>query len=71
MLIGWLLLDQTRTMLDTIDRMRAPKDGSDTAGDPLSRVHCPGCGRPVLRGELLEKGCYLCGWTRPADGEEV
>jgi len=34
------------------------------------RVSCPGCGTTVVRQELLDKGCYVCGW-RPADEDEV
>jgi len=34
------------------------------------RVSCPGCGTTVVREELLDKGCYICGW-RPADEDEV
>jgi len=26
------------------------------------RVNCPRCGRQVIREELEEKGCYVCGW---------
>ena len=26
------------------------------------RVRCPQCGRPVLKSELIKRGCYLCGW---------
>ncbi len=26
------------------------------------RTNCPKCGRWVVRQELREKGCYICGW---------
>jgi hypothetical protein len=65
--VGKLLLDQAQTMLDNIDQMLAPtraQEDSDAEGDALLRVHCPGCRRSVLKGELLRTGCYVCGWTR-------
>ena len=30
------------------------------------KVDCPQCGTRVVREELIEKGCYLCGW-RPEE----
>lgn len=32
---------------------------------------CPGCGRQVHRGELLEAGCPWCGWQRPRPLEKL
>jgi hypothetical protein len=26
------------------------------------KVLCPNCKRPVIREQLIEKGCYLCGY---------
>lgn len=28
---------------------------------------CPGCGRLVVRKELMKKGCYICGWHGTED----
>ena len=25
-------------------------------------VSCPACGRQVVKKELINKGCYICGW---------
>ncbi len=25
-------------------------------------VRCPACGRRVVKKELINKGCYICGW---------
>ena len=27
-----------------------------------SWTRCPACDQPVLKKELINKGCYLCGW---------
>ena len=29
------------------------------------RVYCPNCGNRVREPQLIEKGCYICGWTSP------
>ena len=40
----------------------------DTKGEAEKRerspywVICPACGRRVVKKELMNKGCYLCGW---------
>lgn len=33
------------------------------------RTNCPKCGRQVVREELGEKGCFICGW-KPEDREQ-
>lgn len=25
-------------------------------------IHCPSCGKRVVKKELVKKGCYACGW---------
>jgi len=30
-------------------------------------VSCPACGREVVKKELINKGCYLCGWQGKED----
>jgi len=34
------------------------------------RANCPQCGRRVIRQELREKGCWLCGWKPDLEGEQ-
>ena len=34
-------------------------------------LECPGCGRRVVRKQLLSKGCYLCGWHEAGDEAEL
>ena len=34
---------------------------------PWCRTNCPQCKAPVIRQELMERGCYICGWK---PGEE-
>jgi len=33
------------------------------------RTKCPNCGAAVVTNELLDKGCYVCGWS-PTDEEK-
>lgn len=72
MLIDELLLKPAETILDSIAEMvdqTAAQEGVKIEKAPPSRVRCPGCGSPVLREELLDKGCYICGWS-PSDPEQ-
>jgi len=32
---------------------------------------CPGCGKRVVKKELLSKGCYVCGWREARDETEL
>ncbi len=32
---------------------------------------CPGCGRRVVKKQLLTKGCYVCGWHEARDEAEL
>ncbi len=41
----------------------------DTA-TPATKVLCPNCKRPVIGEQLIEKGCYLCGFTLPDCGKD-
>ena len=25
-------------------------------------MHCPSCGKRIVKKELIKKGCYVCGW---------
>ena len=34
-------------------------------------LKCPGCGKRVVKKELLSKGCYLCGWHEARDEAEL
>lgn len=73
MLIDQLLLKPAETILDSIREMvdlTAEQEGVNIEKAPPSRVRCPGCGSPVLREELLDKGCYVCGWSPSDAGEE-
>jgi endogenous inhibitor of DNA gyrase (YacG/DUF329 family) len=78
-LIDQLLLKPAETILDSIAEMvdqQAAREGVKVEKAAPSRVRCPGCGSPVLREELLDKGCYVCGWSPPPhsspyQGEEV
>ena len=72
MLIDQLLLKPAETILDSIAEMvdqEAAREGVKIEKAPPSRVRCPGCGSTVLREELLDKGCYVCGWS-PSDPEQ-
>ena len=72
MLIDQLLLKPAETILDSIAEMvdqQAAREGVKVEKAAPSRVRCPGCGSPVLREELLDKGCYVCGWS-PSYGEQ-
>lgn len=79
MLIDQLLLKPAETILESIVEMvdqTAAQAGVKIEKAPPSRVYCPGCGSPVLREELLDKGCYVCGWSpsphpSPYQGEGV
>ncbi len=68
MLIDQLLFKPAEMILDSITEMvdrEAARAGVKVEKATLSRVRCPGCGSPVLREELLGKGCYVCGWSPP------
>lgn len=72
MLIDRLLLEEAETILDRINEMvdqEAAREGVELEKAPVSRVRCPGCGNLVLREELLDKGCYVCG-SLPSEGHE-
>jgi len=34
-------------------------------------MECPGCGKRVVKKELLSKGCYVCGWHEARDETEL
>ena len=34
-------------------------------------LECPGCGRRVVKKQLLSKGCYVCGWHEARDEAEL
>ena len=34
-------------------------------------LQCPGCGKRVVRKQLLSKGCYVCGWHGAKDEAEL
>ncbi len=68
MSIDQLLLKPAEMILDSITKMvdqQAAREGVKAEKAAPSRVHCPGCGSSVLRQELLDKGCYVCGWSPP------
>ena len=72
LLIDQLLLKPAETVLDSIAGMvdqEAAREGVKVEKAAPPRVRCPGCGSPVLRKELLDKGCYVCGWS-PSDPEQ-
>jgi len=69
-LIDQLLFKPSETILDNIAKMgdqEVAREGVKGKKATLSWMHCPGCGSTVLE-ELLDKGCYVCGWS-PADPE--
>lgn len=33
------------------------------------RVYCPNCGNRVRESQLIEEGCYICGWKSPLKKE--
>ena len=38
------------------------RDEAEKKERSLYWVICPACGRRVVKKELMNKGCYLCGW---------
>ena len=59
MLLEKLVLDK---LTETLDQLKLLE--GERPPEPLPYpLYCPGCGAPVIRQELLDKGCYLCQWT--------
>lgn len=56
---GW---KGTEKELELAKSERASGQGSEIVERASYKIRCPGCGRPVIREELMEKGCYVCGW---------
>jgi len=55
-LIGGPLFDQIeRHAKDQLERKLVKKKG-------VYWLRCPSCGRLVVRRELINKGCFRCGW---------
>lgn len=64
-LIGEPLLDQIdKRAQDELQQKLVEKRG-------VYWVKCPGCGRTVVRKELLKKGCYLCRWQGTEEDIEL
>jgi len=56
----------TEKELELARSKRANGQETKRAAETSYRTRCPGCGRPVIREELMEKGCYVCGWKGSA-----
>jgi len=57
------------TILDEV-RRNAEKEKLKEGEVPYW-LKCPGCGRRVVKKEILSKGCYLCGWHEARDEAEL
>ena len=62
MLLEYVLFEK---LVETLDQFGLLDDVTPPEAAPY-RVYCPGCSAPVVRLELLAKGCYRCGWAPPA-----
>ena len=54
-----------QTLLDEIDkyaRQEAQREAKSTYW-----IRCPNCGKRVVKKELVDKGCYVCGWRETED----
>ncbi len=48
---------------EEIERAMEQRGDAETRERPASyRTYCPQCNTQVVRAELLENGCYRCGW---------
>ena len=60
---GW---HQARNEAEHAKIMRDSPMGNDTtSGEEMAtsyRTNCPQCKAWVIRHELMERGCYMCGW---------
>ena len=65
MLIEKLFIDRLTETLDQAGLLY----GTQPEQAAPYRVYCPACSAPVVRQELLNKGCYLCGW-QPVAGSQ-
>lgn len=46
-----------------LDEVRKHAEKEKVKEDELPYwLECPGCGKRVVRKQLLSKGCYVCGW---------
>ena len=55
-----------------IDRVRKEAEEEKVKEGELPYwLECPGCGKRVVRKELLSKGCYACGWHAARDEAEL
>ena len=34
-------------------------------------IHCPSCGRRVVKKQLAKNGCYLCGWKEGESDQQA
>ena len=50
------------------DRVRKEAEGEKVKEGKLPYwLECPGCGKRVVKKELLSEGCYVCGWHEAKD----
>jgi len=47
-------------VLDHVDEVAEAERKKEAASKYWAR--CPSCGKKVIKKELIEKGCYACGW---------
>jgi len=54
------------------DRVRREAEEEKAKEGELSYwLECPGCGKRVVKKQLLSKGCYVCGWHDATDEAEL
>jgi len=60
-----------KTFLDEIDKevKREQKEQEKKEKASTYWVRCPACGKRIAKRQLLETGCYACGWK--GTGEEI
>lgn len=55
-----------------IDRVRKEAEEEKVKEGKLAYcLECPGCGKRVVKKGLLSKGCYVCGWHKARDEDEL
>lgn len=47
-------------VLDHVDESKEAEKRKEAASKYW--MHCPSCGKRVVKKELIKKGCYACGW---------
>jgi len=59
-----------KAILDEIQKHTSQRIEEEVRRDERNSyvANCPGCGNRVVRDQLVEKGCYICGWQGQTNG---